>query len=336
MVSTSDFISLDYSADLTEAGIAYTRKSFTYMHDPIDEPEHGRLRRVIAGVAVELAFRRYLNRMDIPHSNLDATPFTDPDRLDIIIGGRRCDIKLSMMTQKSRIRQAQKNPGILLGEGALVTRDQIASGHMDDEDLYIFAFLLALVTPNLRSLDQAVRANQPVFLVHALPAKWSRRDHWGSLGKLAINGDVDDALNLGLDGLDAGRKFQTEQITLYPGTESTGRCDFYALRYLHAFQLPKGTLRIHSPITKATHLIRPVDWGNIWVYGLQITLAGYVTCGEFRSRAGGPLGNNRHSQYPKTPTGHRLIPVSDLHPLRDLFRRAKTWDENRYKPHRFP
>jgi hypothetical protein len=335
MVSTSDFLSLEYSDDLTEAGIAYTRKWFASIPDPREKPDHNMLRNIIAGVAVELAFRRYLNREQIPHNNLDATPFTDPDRLDIIIGGRRCDINLSIITRKRRIRQTHKDPKILLNERFFVTRDQTTSGHLDDEDLYIFAFLSALVTPNQRSLDRAVQSNQPVFLVHWLPSKWSRCGMWYSLEKLVFKNEGDDDVNLGIDGLDANRKFQTEQITLNSSIETAGMRDFYTLGFLHTTQLPEGNLSVQSQNRKATHQIQPIHWGNIWVYGMQITLAGYVTRGELQNRGGGRLESNRPRGHLAIPSGSLSIQVSELNPLRDLFKRAKAWDKNRDKPRHF-
>jgi hypothetical protein len=332
MVSTSDFISLEYSDDLTEAGIAYARKWFAFIPDLREKPDPNKFRKIVAGVAVELAFRRYLNREQIPHNNLDATPFTDPDRLDIIIGGRRCDINLSVMTRKRRIRQAQKYPKILLNERVLVTRDQITSRNLDNEDLCIFAFLSALVTPNLRSLGQAIMSNHPIFLVHCLPSKLSRCGPWYSLEKLVFKSDGEDTLSLGIDGLDANRKFQTEQITLNSGVETTGMRDFNTLGFLHTTRLPEGNLSAQSQVMKASHQIQPIHWSNIWVYGMQITLAGYLTCGELLNRDGDQLESNRSRKHLGTSSGSLSILVSELRPLRDLFKRAKAWDENWSKP----
>ena len=330
MVTTSDFIGLEYTADLTRAGIAYARKLLVDPHAPFGRSVHNQFRRIVAGVAVELAFRRYLNNSKIPHSNLEATPFTVSGRFDILIGGRRCNIQLSTITQKRHIRKVHKDPGVILGTQALVPKEQITSDHLHDEDLYVFAFLNALVTPNLRTLHQAILANQPVTLIHALPSKWCSPDHWGSLGKLALKSDFDETLSLALDGQDTDRKYQTEQITLYPRVRTTAKGDFYTLSYLHTSTLPEGAIGVHSPLTKDTHLIQPIEWGNIWVYGMQITLAGYMTRGEFRNRAGKLHFGSDVIQYNRTRTEDLSLPVSDLYPLQDLFGRAKSWGKNKH------
>ena len=76
-VSTCDFIELDYTADLTEAGIAYVRKYLlSKSHLQTGSAAYEAFQQAVAEVAVELAFRRFLIRQKIPHRTLEATPFT--------------------------------------------------------------------------------------------------------------------------------------------------------------------------------------------------------------------------------------------------------------------
>src|SRR5688500_3543570 len=91
MISTSDLIHLPYTRDLTEGGIAYAVRSLPYTYNRMGGSPYDRLRRIVAGVAVELAFRRYLSEQDIPFDVKGATPFTDPDHYDVSLGGRGCD-----------------------------------------------------------------------------------------------------------------------------------------------------------------------------------------------------------------------------------------------------
>ena len=81
MLSSSDLLHLPYTRDLTEGGIAYAVRSLAYTYNRMGGSPYERLRRIVAGVAVELAFRRYLTEQDIPYDVMGATPFTDPDRL---------------------------------------------------------------------------------------------------------------------------------------------------------------------------------------------------------------------------------------------------------------
>src|SRR5512145_1397877 len=114
MVSASDFIHLPYSRDLTEGGIAYAVRSLPYTYNRMGGSAYERLRRIVAGVAVELAFRRYLSEHEIPFDVMGATPFTDPDHYDVSFAGRRCDIKSFLISHREQIRAMKRNPQILL------------------------------------------------------------------------------------------------------------------------------------------------------------------------------------------------------------------------------
>ena len=76
MITSSDFIHLPCTRDLTEGGIAYAVRSLPYTYNRMGGSPYDRLRRIVAGVAVELAFRRHLTQTDIPFDVKGATPFT--------------------------------------------------------------------------------------------------------------------------------------------------------------------------------------------------------------------------------------------------------------------
>ena len=61
MITVSDLLRISYTADLTEGGIAYANRSLPHTYDRMGGSPFERLRRIVAGVAVELAFRRYLS-----------------------------------------------------------------------------------------------------------------------------------------------------------------------------------------------------------------------------------------------------------------------------------
>jgi len=325
MITAPDFLTLPYTPDLTQAGIAYACKSLPYTYDRMGGNLYQRLRRIVAGVAVELAFIRHLNERAIPHDLCGATPFTDPDRYDIAIGGRRCDLKSYMLTKKERISQIRKKPQALLEAQALVPADQTASDHLADDDLYIFAFLNALVTPDPGALALALGAGQPACLIHALPNTWSRPREWSGLGKLALKCDTSGPVTVELGGQNRERKFQTETITLNPRVRTEARGEFHTLGYLHAPGLPDGPVGIHSPILQETRLVDPGEWENIWVYGLEIRFTGYLPRGEFRARSVRLPAGSRVFQYQRTRTENYALPIRELRPFGELFERARSW-----------
>ncbi|MBC8504202.1 MAG: hypothetical protein H8D34_05055 [Chloroflexi bacterium] len=326
MPTAKDFITIPYTPDMTQGGIAYACKSLAYTYNRMGSTPFKRLQRIVAGVAVELAFRRHLVQNEIPHDNLGATPFTDPDRYDISIGGRRCDIKSYMLIHKDQISQIRKNPAQLLDAQALVPADQMASSQFNDEDLYIFAFTTALLTPNQDSLQKAYAAEQPIFMIHALPKVWARPQKWSALGTLALKSDCSTQIKLELGGLGHDHKAISEHKKLLPGNRITAQKEFHALHYLHTPDLPDGPVGVHSPVLEETLIIDALDWGNIWVYGMEIIYAGYITRGEFRKKAKKLPAGSRVFQYPRTITANLALPIGGLHSLEDLFRKAQSWE----------
>ena len=61
----SDFIHLPYTHDLTEGGIAYALRSLPYTYNRMGGSSYDRLRRIVAGVAVELAGGRVVQPEEI-------------------------------------------------------------------------------------------------------------------------------------------------------------------------------------------------------------------------------------------------------------------------------
>ena len=329
MLTASDFLTLPYTPDMTQAGIRYACRSLPHTYDRMGGSYFKRLRRIVAGKGVELAFKRYLNRNDIPHDMFGATPFTDPDQYDIAIGGRHCDIKSFLLTQKRRIRNVRQHPEQLLSAQALVPVDQIESKQQSDEDIFVFAFLTALLTPGQKQLQKAINAGQPIYLIRALPKRWAKPEKWQRLGELALKSNASNDIKLELGGQNEQHRFQNEQIILPPKTRCTAQKEFCTLSYLHTPKLPDGTVGIHSPMLDDTVLIEPSGWGNIWVYGMEVIFTGYITRGEFRKNAERLPAGSRVFQYSRTRTENFTLPVRELSPLKELFARAGAWAENR-------
>ncbi len=76
-------------------------------------------------------------------------------------------------------------------------------------------------------------------------------------------------------------------------------------------------------------LIQPHEWGNIWIYGMDIWLTGYISHEEFRRKASTIFAGSRVFQYSKTQTKNLSVPIADLRSLNDLLERVKTWEETK-------
>ena len=329
MISASDFVCLPYTADLTEGGISYACRSLPHTYDRMGGSSFDRLRRIVVGIAVELAFRRHLAQQDVPFDVRGATPFTDPDRYDVSLGGHRCDIKSFLIMHREQISALHATPGMLLSAPGLVPLDQYANENRSANDLYLFAFLTGLVAASPAEVRKAREADKPVHLVHPMPAEWVRPQAWIPLGPLALKSETNKTLTVEIGGQDANRDFVTRRLDLPPRTRVQIEGDFHALAYIHVTTQPDGRIGIHSPSRHETYLIQPGDWGNIWVYGMRIYLTGWIGREEFRQKAGLLYEGSRVFQYDRTRTRNLAVAVSDLRPLSELLSRVSAWSRSR-------
>jgi hypothetical protein len=325
MISASDFIHLPYTSDLTEGGIAYAIHSLPYTYNRMGGSSPERLRRIVAGVAVELAFRRYLAEQGVPFDVMGATPFTDPDHYDVSLGGRRCDIKSFLITYREQISEMKRNPQIVLKAPALVPSDQNASEGHSHQDIYLFAFLSGLVAASKEDVEQTWQPDKPCYWIHVMPDAWNRPERWNPLGALALKSEAEETLTVEIGGQDAGREMRSLEVQIPPRTRLQVDDRFFSLAYVHAQWPPAARLGLHSPQLKETHIIDPSGWSNIWVYGLDLLLAGYLDRGEFNRRASFIHEGARVFQYNRTRTKNLAVSVYDLRPLSDLLERARAW-----------
>jgi hypothetical protein len=206
-----------------------------------------------------------------------------------------------------------------------VPSDQHAGEGHSDHDLYLFAFLPGLVAISQADLKKVISANQPHYFIHAMPESWARPSTWSPLGRLALKSESEETQIVEIGGQDEGREMRSRLVDLPPRTRVETDNGFFSLSYVHVKSLMDARIGIHSPTRKETYLIGGMDWGNIWVYGMDILLAGYLTREEFSRRASPLQAGARVFQYKQTRTKNLAVPVSDLRPLSDLFQRVKEW-----------
>jgi len=340
MLTVSDLLHVPYTFDLTEGGIAYACRSLAYAYDRMGGSPVDRLRRMVSGVAVELGFRRYLNDQGIPFKVLDKTPFAHPDRYDVSLGGHRCNLKSFLIARRAQVAGLVQDPALMLKAPALLPLDQFAAeGHKPD-DLYIFVFFLGEVTASHEDGQNASAASRPGFLIHPLPDVWSRPAEWVPLENLAIKSECETAITVEIGGrngkppAEAGtslREFVTARLELPPKTRVPVEQGFTSLAYVHAATRPGARIGLHSPSRGEAYIIPPQAWSNIWVYGKEILLAGWLSHEEFRRKAKVLNAGMRTFQYDHTRVKNLLVPMADLNPITPLLRRVKHWEEARQK-----
>ena len=323
MISASDLIPLPYTHDLVEGGIAYALRSLPYGFRRVGGSTYDRLRRIVAGTAVELAFRRYISAKNIPFEVKSALPFTEHDRYDVMLGGRRCEIQSFLISQPEQIAQIQCHPELLLNAPALVASDGYAAEGHSARDLYLFAFLAGEVTAGWDDLQKVAEAKEPYYLVHAMPEAWNRPSTWSPLGKLVLKSEAAETQIVEIGGQDEGREMRSFTVDLPPRTRVEIPNGCFSLSYIHTKSSRPARMGIYTPRRKETYLIGARDWGNIWIYGADVLLAGYTTREEFRHRASFLPAGSRVFQYNPTQVKNLAVPVSELRPLSELFERMK-------------
>ena len=319
MLSTADILRLPYTADLTEGGIAYALRSLAYSFERAGNSPYDRLRRTVANVAVELAFRRYLSNHNIPFEVKTSAPFTDRERYDVSLGRQRCDIKSYFISHRAQITEMRRDPSILLNAPALVPADQHAGdGHLRN-DIYIFSFLAGLIAASQADLKKAIETKQPHYLVHAMPDAWRKPTSWNPLGALTLKSDSAEELLVEINGQDEAREMKRRVISLPPKTKVTVDESFYAIASVHIRRITDARVGIKCESIKEAHVIQPAEWGNIWIYGMEIFLVGYLSYEDFGQRAVALAPNSKVFQYEHTRVKNLSLPVSNLKPMQKLF-----------------
>lgn len=330
MFTQSDLIHLPFTPDLTQAGIAYYCRSLSRLHSRSSSSKRHLVHNSIADKAVELALRRYMVSQEIPHGNLCATPFSDPDQHDILLGGHRYQIKSIHIFERNVIRNLRKDPGCLLRWPAVISVDELWDEFFDESIIYIFTISTALVTANRTDLERAQSCGQPLYWMHIPSKEWHSSHKHTSFCKISLKSEATKPIHIELGGYNSNLKFHSEHISLPPLCRVEIQTDFCSLSYLHAEPIPNGRIGLHSPNVAAPYIISPHRWDNIWVYGMSIILAGYILRREIKrstiysSNLPTPLSktSNRHTSIDSRTM---LYPMAKLSPITDLFKRTKGW-----------
>ncbi len=156
-----------------------------------------------------------------------------------------------------------------------------------------------------------------------MPDSWKRPQQWNPLGKLTLKSDAEEPQRVEIGGQDAGRQMRSLEIEIPPKTRVQIDEGFFSLAYVHSKNMPNARIGIHSPIRKQTYIIEASEWDNIWVYGTDILLAGYLTREEFNRRASFLREGAHVFPYDQTRTKSLAVSVCDLKPVAELFEHVK-------------
>jgi hypothetical protein len=279
---------------------------------------------MVASIAAELALRRWLEAEGLVYNLISTMPFTQPDRLTVTIGGRRMEVLSTFINARHHIRRLRRNPSWLLEAQVDIPLDQLSSEHLAGGDLYVFVFLLGLETRSRADMARALAAHQSIFLIATPPSReWRTGGAQRNLGLLDINNHTSESIDLELGGQLAGRQFHLERLTLAAGQIVTLPHEFASLNFLHPERSPSGAIVVHGHELDMSWSVDREAWTNIWIYGLEILLAGWCTKGMFSrdsrlmpSRARTWLGR-------RSLTDSRAMPITQLKPMAEMVKRTR-------------
>lgn len=334
MLTKTDLIRLEYTPDLTEAGILSTCKWLARSSWSPGQKSNNFLRRRIGQVIVELALRRLLTKRQVPFQSLQLEPFSDPQQYKLSLGGYRLHLNNYLLGNRTQIRSVRQDPVVLLQAPALTPLDKFAGEGQTGKDIYLFAFLLALVVSTQADQLKLEATDSPNYYLALFPKPWSHPDSWVPLNPITLKSEAQHAVTVELGGLNKDRNFIQAQVQLQPSTRTTVTDEFYSLAYIHILDHPKARLAVLSQRFQPgsqMHIIQPAEWGNIWVYGLEIWLTGWLSLDEYRSRSDVlPAGQNTF-QYSRTRYKNLSVPMTELKPTEDLFEQTRAWQAAKNK-----
>jgi hypothetical protein len=146
---------------------------------------------------------------------------------------------------------------------------------------------------------------------------------------LILKSECAETLTVEIGGHNAAREFITATVELPSAKRVSVPDDFYSVSYIHSNLLPSARIGVHSPIKKDTYLIPPLEWGNAWVYGTDIFLAGYISRAEFRRHVEMIAPGTRVFQFIETRTKNVAVSMLKLNPIKDLNEKMRIWERSK-------
>ena len=314
-----DLIHLPYDESLTSAGVTYACRSMHYNQSTSRRVSAHRIRRNVASVAAELSLRRWLDMEGVPYGLIQATPFTRPNHYTLTLGGRCLDVRSIFITSRRQIRRLRQDPSWLLQIEALIPIDHLASDFISTGDPYAFVIITGLETRTQAELQRALAAAQPSFLIAIPPDRaWRKIQPKRSLGQLMLRSNNLQSIHIELGGQLTDRRFISERLTLLPGRQTELAIDLASVLYIHSTHPLVGIINIHSPTLRRTWSVGPQSWSNIWVYGLEVILAGWCTKRAFQCSSQFLPAGSQTRLGRRTTNDNRALPISQLRPIREL------------------
>ncbi len=318
-LSTEDLIHLPYDDSLTLAGATYTCRSLHHPPNLLRRVSPHHLRRTVVSIASELAMRRWLETEGVTYGLIRDRPLTHPERYKISIGGRRLIVRTTFISAQRHLRRLHREHSWLLLLEALIPKDHLESSAVTPGDPYVFIFITGFETRSRNDLQRAVAASRPTYLIAIPPERiWRQPRPPRPLGKLVLKSANPQPVDIELGGQLADLTFHSQHITLPPHQRIEAPTELAALHFIHPTRPPTGALAAHCPALQRTWVIGSNNWDNIWIYGQEVILVGWITKAMVKQQAQLMLAGNRTQLGWRTQRDYRYLPISRLRSMHEL------------------
>lgn len=325
-----EIIRIPAAPDLTVAGLMYLTRGLVRPGGQSFGSGFGDYREVVAQKMAELAFRRYLVEQEIPHRLVRTLTVASLDANEVSLGGRRAALITKLIFHKQEINRVENNSQRLLA-AKVVRPHSFDRKKYHEDDLVIVGFVTAEISRNHKEIKEDQKEQKKLSLLYQIPEPWSHPKVWRAADKISLKTEIKKPLEIVIGGLDKEHRFLTERLNLTSNETVNVRKAFFSLNYLQAEHLPVGTIELSNSLTRDKLRINPAQWGNLWVYGINIYLVGFITQSEFANRAN-PIYEDSPVLGPiRSTTAGLAISADQLNPIQELFSRLKNWDKNRFK-----
>ena len=343
-IDVKDYITYNVNDKWIEHGCEYAQLSWTHTYNRMGRADiFYKMKNIVKGIVAQDGIESHLSKLNIQYKKKDRTRWYETDRYDLEVSGKKYDVKAN------RVANDFTNPKDLLKYSALVPSDQLHARSLNDDDIYIFAFIdykenehPPFYDPR-SSLDKFTGSPHGKWIVHGfwdydfIRRKKSTIDRVGTL-EIKSNDQKDCGITFELGGTTEPKKAYYEQIklnNLVPHGFSTA--DFYELFYIRPIsnKLPNGKITIStsegandeinplmgfaSKIVNRETKIQQNDWGDIWLYDCKVYYVGYMTKGDFKKNSEELKRFDKTVYQFETQTNNNRMYVKDLAPVSDLF-----------------
>lgn len=319
MITAEDLIHLPYTPDLTSAGVLQARRSLALGLVQADNLHIAPLRRLVTAVAAELALRRHLTEAGMPFKTLQTTPFTQSDWGDVVLGGRRCHLVEILYSRRSILRHIKDQHSSILQTPACLPDVYLTSELLEHHDLLVFTIILAKPQPSWHEIRRCPEKIIPCHFAYILPKAWKNPAPGRVYGQIYLTNEGESEFVIELGGRGVSGQYQSEILCLPAHRSVKVAQNYTALAYLSTETIPAVQLSISRAEPDRTLRVPAHRWVNLWLNGVVIILAGYMTVGDFHSKARRLSPTDRTWNDLPVQTPAKFLHISELHSLPQFF-----------------